>query len=122
MSVSPTSNSGSTLSTPSASCLACSPLGIAVVSWYGLLTNPIGRETNIWVRRLPSHIRGVRSLSCSDVRFSNDGKASTSPLGNFGCSLEPGPQATFSGKGTGRQEHAWHAPSARYLAALARGG
>src|SRR5437868_4041477 len=47
MSVSPASNSGKILSTPSASCLAPGPLGTSFVFWYGLLTNPIGREVNI---------------------------------------------------------------------------
>src|SRR5438034_10050007 len=47
MSVSPGSNSGRILSTPSASCLAPRPLGTSLASLYGLLTNPIGREVNI---------------------------------------------------------------------------
>src|ERR1700693_6175111 len=47
MSVSPGSNSGRILSTPSTSCLAPRPLGISLVFLYGLLTKPIGCEVNI---------------------------------------------------------------------------
>src|SRR6266568_3324805 len=55
MSVSPGSNSGRILSTPSASCLAPSPLGTSLASLYGLLTNPIGREVNIREKASISH-------------------------------------------------------------------
>src|SRR5258708_40374412 len=48
MSVSPASYSGRILSTPSASCFAPRPLGTSLASLYGLLTNPIGREVNMW--------------------------------------------------------------------------
>jgi hypothetical protein len=60
MSVSPISNSGKILSSPSASCLACGPLGISVVIWYGLLTKPIGCETNIYTGAFrPHHSRAA---------------------------------------------------------------
>jgi|HubBroStandDraft_1064217.scaffolds.fasta_scaffold00102_32 hypothetical protein len=47
MSVSPASNSGKIASTPSASCVAPSPLGTSLASLYGLPTNPIGCGVNI---------------------------------------------------------------------------
>ncbi len=51
----PRSNSGSILSTPSASCLAPRPLGTSLASLYGLLTNPIGRGVNIRDNTSGSH-------------------------------------------------------------------
>src|SRR5260370_42413080 len=63
MSVSPGSNSARILSTPSASCLAPSPLGTWLASLYGLLTNPIGHEVNIGELSVPILTRPNRGKS-----------------------------------------------------------
>src|SRR5215813_14811308 len=61
ISVSPASNSGRILSTPSASCFAPGPLGTSLVFLYGLLTNPIGRDVNM-VDLSPLSTIGSRNL------------------------------------------------------------
>src|SRR5271167_2524714 len=63
MSVSPGSNSGRILSTPSASCLAPRPLGISLAFLYGLLTNPIGCEVNIRDRAPISHANADKAAA-----------------------------------------------------------
>src|SRR5207244_11834599 len=76
MPVSPGSNSGRILSTPSASCLAPSPLGTSLASLYGLLTNPIGREVNIWDSASGSHTNEAAariSLDRNDLRWFSKG-------------------------------------------------
>src|ERR1017187_5757007 len=68
MSVTPGSNSGRTLSTPSASCLAPRPLGISLAFLYGLLTNPIGCEVNIRDNASLSHTNDyLRQTAISQV-------------------------------------------------------
>src|SRR5207244_7832943 len=64
MSVSPSSNSGRILSTPSASCLAPRPLGTSLASLYGLLTNPIGCEVNITEKASGSHTNVEEQDAC----------------------------------------------------------
>src|SRR6266566_3177143 len=89
MSVSPGSNSGRILSTPSTSCLAPRPLGTSLASLYGLLTNPIGREVNIRDSASISHTNAEGPSVASEL----DGLVMTFNA-NYG---EPRPSEAWTG-------------------------